>query len=79
MRVGIDRDNCKFANEVFIKSQHPIINYEKSKNEIQNKLFNLRQVVHIVPEYIEKKLTPKDYLHHFMTQIVLKYEDTKTG
>lgn len=58
---------------MFIKSQHPIINYEKSKNDLQNKLFNLRQVVHIVPEYIEKKLNNKDYLHHFMTQIVIKY------
>jgi hypothetical protein len=31
------------------------------------------------PKIDFSKLKEKDYLHHFMTQAVFKYEDTKTG
>jgi hypothetical protein len=31
------------------------------------------------PKIDFSKLKEKDYLHHFMTQAVIKYEDTKTG
>ena len=79
MKTGIDRDNCKFSNEAYLKCQHPSVTFDKSCNELHGKLFNLKQTVHLIPEFTEKKLQSKDYLHHFMTQIVIKYEDTKTG
>jgi len=50
MRAGFDRDNCKFANEVSIKCQHPCVSFDKSVNELQGKLFNLKQAVHINPD-----------------------------
>jgi hypothetical protein len=55
------------------------VTFEKNIQDLHGKLFNNKQTVHLIPDFAEKKLNPKDYLHHFMTQIVIKYEDTKTG
>jgi hypothetical protein len=42
-------------------------------------LINQQQAVYIHPKFDPNKLKAKDYLHHFMTQAVIKYENTQTG
>lgn len=51
MKVGIDRQNCYFANDVFIKCQHPGVSYSKFNDSLKGKLFNMKQAFHINPDF----------------------------
>ena len=55
------------------------VSYDEDITKLSQKLINHLQPVYMKPKIDFNKLKEKDYLHHFMTQAVFKYEDTKTG
>lgn len=79
MSVTINREHVIWTNEVKIKCQNPNITFEDDMNKLSQKLHNQQQATYIHPKMNHNKLTEKDYAHHFMTQAVIKYENTQTG
>jgi len=47
--------------------------------KLTQKLHNQQQPTYIQPRIDHNKLKEKDYIHHFMTQAVIRYENTQTG
>jgi hypothetical protein len=73
MIASINRDNVIWTDSVSIKCQHPLVNYDEEMSNLTKKIHNLQTIQHIHPKIDDKKLKEKDYVHHFMTQIVIKY------
>lgn len=78
MAASLNRENLIWTNQAFIKSQNPNLNFEEDVNKLTQKLHNSK-VNYLNPKIDYNKLKEKDYLHHFMTQAVIKYENTQTG
>ncbi len=79
MAASINRQNIIWTNEVKIKSQNGNIVYEEDSNKLSQKLINHQQPLYINPKFDQKKLKERDYIHHFMTQAVIRYQNTQTG
>ena len=79
MVASINRDNVYWTNQVLIRCQNPNISFEDDMNRLSQKLHNQQQATYINPKINYGKLGPKDYIHHFMTQAVIRYENTQTG
>jgi hypothetical protein len=47
--------------------------------KLSQKLHNQQTASYINPKIDYSKLREKDYIHHFMTQAVIRYENTQTG
>ena len=79
MASSINRDNVIWTNQVLIKSQNPSVTFEEDMVKLTQKLHNQQQPTYIQPKIDFNKLKEKDYIHHFMTQAVIRYENTQTG
>lgn len=79
MIASINRDNVIWTNQVIIKCQNPNITFDDDMNKLTQKLHNQQTPTYINPKFDTKNLKEKDYIHHFMTQAVIKYENTQTG
>lgn len=79
MAASINREHIIWTNEVKIRCQNANIVYEEDSSKLSQKLINQQQAVYINPKIDYNKLKEKDYVHHFMTQAVIKYENTQTG
>lgn len=73
MTACINRQHVLWTNEVKIKCQNPNIQYDEDSAKLSQKLINQQQAVYINPKFDNNKLKEKDYIHHFMTQAVVKY------
>lgn len=73
MSCSINREHVLWTNEVKISCQNPNIKYEEDSVKLSQKLINQQQAVYINPKFDASKLKAKDYIHHFMTQAVIKY------
>jgi hypothetical protein len=79
MAASINRDHVIWTNQVLIRSQNPNVTFEEDMNRLTQKLHNQQQPYYIHPKIDYSKLKEKDYMHHFMTQAVIRYENTQTG
>ena len=79
MGFCINRDNVIWTNQVLIKSQNPCVTFDADMNKLSQKLHNTQSLTYIHPKIDSSKLKEKDYMHHFMVQAVVKYENTQTG
>ena len=79
LQTSINRDNVIWTNQVLIKSQNPNLTFEQDMARLSTKLHNQNQATFIHPKIDFSKLKEKDYIHHFMSQAVIKYENTQTG
>jgi hypothetical protein len=79
MSASITRSHVIWTNEVKIKCQNACVTYDDDGSKLSQKLINQQQAVYINPKIDNSKLKEKDYIHHFMTQAVIKYENTQTG
>lgn len=79
MEASINRDNVIWTNQVIIRSQNPNITFDEDMNKLTQRLHNQQKPFFISPKIDYNKLKQKDYLHHFMTQAVIRYENTQTG
>ena len=74
----INRDNVIWTNQVQVRSQNPCVTFDDT-NKLSQKLYNTQSLTYIHPKIDSAKLKEKDYMHHFMVQAVVKYENTQTG
>ena len=75
----INRENVIWTNQVLIKSQNPCVSFEGDMHKLSQKLHNAQNPTFIHPRLDATKLKEKDYMHHFMIQAVVRYENTQTG
>lgn len=75
----INRDNVIWTNQVLIKSQNPCVTFDADSNKLSQKLHNTQALTYIHPKIDSSKLREKDYMHHFVIQAVVRYENTQTG
>ena len=69
-----------WVNNVQIRCENPNISYTESiKEERIDKCINFNKLYHLDPKLNEKKFGARDYIFPFMTQIIVKYEDTNSG
>lgn len=73
MVASINRDNVIWTNQVTIKSQNPNVTFDEDMSKLSQKLHNQQIPTYINPKIDYQKLKEKDYIHHFMTQAVIKY------
>lgn len=79
MKKTLVRTNGIWTNEVIIKSQNSNFTFTEDSRKLSERLQNSISPIYIKPEFESRNLKEKDYIHHFMTQAVIKYEDTQTG
>jgi hypothetical protein len=78
LAASINRENVIWTNQAFIRSQNPNMNFDEDAAKLTQKLHNSK-TNYLNPKIDYGKLKEKDYLHHFMTQAVIRYENTQTG
>jgi hypothetical protein len=79
MNVCINRDNVVWTNQVLLKSQNSCVSFDADMGKLSQKLHNTQALTYIHPKIDSSKLKEKDYMHHFMIQAVVRYENTQSG